>query len=159
MNYLLPTEKFTITHTLTDGEEDLGIRAKVIDNELVDVTNTLFGSAVVDLTHVVGGTYGFKHTAGIIKGHYTVQYSIYEDGTYSELSEKYGIIEEKVRVIDIVAEVLAGIPDNILLDDDTRLDNLADIQNLALETTLTNAESNIISSVENVIDDSDGKAV
>ena len=119
MNYLIPSEKFTVTHTLTDGETTLGIRAKVIDNELVDVTSTLFGQAYIYFGHITMGCYGFKHNTGVSKGLYTVVFEVYDDNTYSDLSEKYGIIEEKVRVIDIVDEVIDGIvPSSILLDND-----------------------------------------
>lgn len=155
MKVLLPSEKLLITHTITDGEEDLGIRCKIFDKELNDVTP----DGYIELTHKFAGMYGYVHDSGFPVGMYVVVFEIFDDNTYVDISEKYGIIEENIRISNTVVEVLAGIPDNILLDDDARLDNLTTIPSLAKETTVINTNNSVITQIQNTVNDSDGGAV
>lgn len=156
MKILTPTDKFIVTHTLTDGEQDQYIRAKIFNKELDDVTPN--GTYII-LSHVYGGMYAYKHGAGFPIGKYIVVFEVYSDSGYATYSKKYGISEENIWVSDFLNAILTEIPDNILLDDDARLDNLPLIPNLANEATLTGVEANVIEQIRDVVNDSDGGAV
>ncbi len=155
MKILTPNDKFIITFTATDGETDLHIRAKVFDKELNDTTPTSY----YELSHVYGGLYAYKHTSGFANGKYIALFEVYEDSGFVHESKKYGTVEEDIYVSDFLDQILTEIPDNILLDDDSRLNNLNTIPSLSKEITLTNGLTNVINSLEDVIDDSDGGAV
>lgn len=156
MKILTSQDKFLITQTLTDGEDDLFIRAKIFDKDLNDVTP---GGGTVALTHIYNGFYAYKHSTGMPVNKYIVIFEVFEDASYVYSSEKYGIIEENIWVSDFLSDILTEIPDNILLDDDVRLDNLNLIPSRAKETTMVSAKNEIITTVSSTVDDSDGGAV
>lgn len=161
MKSLLESEKFIITHTLSDGEIDLSIRCKVFDKELNDITNDTFGSLYVELSHISLGMYGYVHTQGLPTGIYLIVFQIFADNTYMDLSEKYGIIEESIRVSNIVEDVVTAVnPSNILRDNDPRLDLLQQIlDKMANETTLVNLSQNVIDQIKDELDNADGGAI
>ena len=150
-----PNQIFTITQTVTDGEETLFIRAKIFNASLVDVTPNSW----VALSHIFGGMYGNTEITSMPVGNYVVKFSFYNDSQYTLPSFKYGSVEEDYWVTNFEDAILTKIPDNILLDDDVRLDELLKIEDLANETTLTSVGADVIEQIKNSVDDSDGSAI
>ena len=159
MKILTPNDKGLITYTLTDGENDLFIRAKMFDKELNDVTPS---GTYIQLTHLYGGTYAYKHSTNFSVGKYIIIFEVFEDANYVYLSEKYGVTEDDLIVIDEFNTIITkvdNISNTMVLRTDTRLDNLDLIPSRAKETTLLNAKNEVITNISSTVDDADGTAI
>jgi hypothetical protein len=148
-----------ITHTLSDNESNLFIRCKIFDENLVDQTNNIVGSPFITLTNIFNGFYGVKLTEQFpSEGQYIIVFEIFEDSGFSTYSIKYGTVEEDYWVTNFEQTLLDEVPDNILLDNDPRLDNLNLIPNLSNESTVTSLSQSVIDQLTEVIDQGDGGA-
>ena len=101
MKIKTPSEKFVITYTAQDGDNDLFVRCKIFDNDLNDVTLSLTGNAYINLPMIIDGFYGGASLTGIPVGEYVILFKIYSDSGYTNYHYKYGFSEEDYRVIDI----------------------------------------------------------
>lgn len=154
------TDNILLTFTLQDDESDLFVRAKIFNENLTDITNTVGGTGgFITLPNVSGGLYG-TNTANQFpsEGQYIAKFEVYEDAGFTTPSEKYGTVEEDYRVSDFEQTILDEIPDNILLDDDTRLDNLDTIPDLATEANATTNKNDIVTQINDNIDSGESRS-
>lgn len=158
MKLRTPNQKITLSLTLMDGESNKFVRAYIFDQAGANVSP---GSGYIDLTHLQGGCYtNLTDTAFFLAdGLYLVLYQVFSDAGYSVQDIKYGNCEEDLHVTDFEQRILTEIPDNILLDNDARLDHLNTIPDLATSSQLNSETANIINTVNSNTDNSDGRAV
>lgn len=149
-----------LSYTLTDGESNLFIRCKIFNDDFVDVTNAIVGSAYISLSNIFDGLYGVKLVETFpTEGQYLIYFEVYDDAGFTQISEKYGIVEEDYRVSNFVQTILDEVPDNILLDNDARLDNLNDIQNIPTNTEAETNKNEIINTLTENIDSGEGRGI
>ncbi len=154
-------DNIVITKTLRDGESGLFIRCKVFNESLTDITNSVGGTGgYISLPNVFGGLYGVNTANNFpSEGQYIVYFEVYDDAGFTTVSEKYGNVEEDYQVSDIEQTILDEVPDNILLDDDPRLDNLPDIQNVLTDAQATTNKNEILNTINDNIDSGEGRSV
>ena len=155
------TDNILLTFTLQDDESNLFVRAKIFNESLVDITNSVGGTGgFITLPNVSGGLYGVNVGSQFpSEGQYIAKFEVYEDAGFTTPSEKYGTVEEDYRVSNFEQTILDEVPDNILLDNDPRLDNLPDIQNLLTDAQATLNKDEIINTIIEDNDSSEGRSV
>jgi hypothetical protein len=150
-----PTEKVMLSLTLPDKETNLFVRANIYNSAGVQE------ATAQSLPHLANGTYQNSASSLTIstEGNYLVQYEVFDDAGFSQANEKYGNAEETIRITDFEDRILTEIPDNILLDDDARLDQLNSIPDLARSAELGASEQAIKDEINDNIDTGEGRTV
>ena len=153
------TDNIVISKTLPDGESGLFVRCKVFNEAGTDITNSVGGAGgFIALSNVYRGFYHVNLANQFpAEGQYIVVFEVFDDAGFTEESEKYGMVEEDYRVSNFEQTILDEVPDNILLDDDARLDNLNDIPDLATEANATTNKDDIINQVNENIDSGESR--
>lgn len=158
MRFRKPSQKILLHHNLTDGDVDLFVKAVIYDQNLTNVSPS---PGYVVLAHLSNGTYtNFGLTPfNLSEGNYLIQYTVFNDAGLTSSSNKYGSITEELLVSDFEQTILTEIPDNILLDNDPRLDNLNTIPSLATSSYVDSKATEIVNNINSNTDTSDGRAV
>jgi len=150
-------DQFLLKLQIPDRLSDLFVRAFIFDE-----TMTLAGFSPKNLTHKQNGLYYDISQQATTIGNYTVQYIVYNDAGYTDISKKYASVDEDVFVFDFDQNILTavqGIPTNPLLTVDSRLDNLGLIPDKLDTSVFSSGKTEIMDTVNNNTDDSDGRAV
>lgn len=150
-------DNFIFKHQLAGSETDQFIRARVWDSTFTEVAGSPF-----TLTHLANGLYRNNSIQATVIGNYTVQYTVYRDAGFTQLNSKYGRVEEDIFVFDYDQLILAAVnlrPTNPLLTNDSRLDNLPLIPDKLDASAYDSGKTEIINTLSNKTDDSDGRAV
>lgn len=150
-------DQFLVKLQLPDRITDRFIRARVFNSALTEVA-----FSPLALTHIADGLYANVAQQATAIGNYTVQYTVYNDAGFTQLSNKYATVEEDVFVFNFDQNILTAvqaIPTNPLLTNDARLDNLAEIPNRLSTADYNTGKTEIINNITSNTDDSDGRAV